>query len=186
MPPHPTFYVRSTIYKQFGIFDISYKIAADYDCMLRFLGRGEICCRYIPEILVKMRIGGVSNRSLKNILRKSVEDYRVLHSNNVGGVWSLFLKNFLKIRQFFVLPRSWATTVGMHSDSKNPLQWKSLSLLPSFCGSHSRNRLLFPLSSVVALKFKCSQRTVNKSNEKKFPYLVPVQKWPLSPNSSLL
>lgn len=104
MPPHPTFYVRSKIYKQFGTFDLSYKIAADYDCILRFLGRGAIRCHYIPEILVKMRVGGVSNRSLKNIIQKSLEDYRALCSNNVGGGWTLFLKNILKIRQFFIHP----------------------------------------------------------------------------------
>lgn len=104
MPPHPTFYVRSKIYKQFGTFDLSYKIAADYDCILRFLGRGAIRCHYIPEILIKMRVGGVSNRSLKNIIQKSLEDYKALRSNKVGGVGTLLLKNILKIRQFFVKP----------------------------------------------------------------------------------
>jgi glycosyltransferase len=69
--------------------------------MLRFLGVGKINCHYIPEVLVKMKTGGASNRSLKNILRKSFEDYRALKKNGVGGVWSLCCKNFGKIPQFF-------------------------------------------------------------------------------------
>lgn len=64
MPPHPTFYVKRTVYERLGGFDLSYRIAADYDCMLRFLGSG-MRAAYIPEVLVKMRLGGTSNRSLK-------------------------------------------------------------------------------------------------------------------------
>jgi len=68
MPPHPTFYVRGSVYEQHGGFDTSFRIAADYDCMLRFLARANIDCAYIPSVLVKMRLGGASNRSLGNIL----------------------------------------------------------------------------------------------------------------------
>lgn len=104
MPPHPTFYVRREVYDRLGGFNTSYRIAADYDCMLRFLGRGGVRCRYIPEVLVKMRIGGSSNRNLKNILLKSLEDYRALRDNEVGAVGTLLMKNFQKILQFFLRP----------------------------------------------------------------------------------
>jgi len=100
MPPHPTFYVRRSVYEQLGGFDLSYRIAADYDCMLRFLSRGALRCMYIPEVLVKMRAGGVSNRSLGNILRKSSEDYRALKFNSIGGMFSLLQKNLGKFGQF--------------------------------------------------------------------------------------
>jgi glycosyltransferase len=76
MPPHPTLYVRRSVYERLGAFDTSFHIAADYDCMLRFLGVGKINCHYIPEVLVRMRLGGKSNRSLANIVQKSVEDYK--------------------------------------------------------------------------------------------------------------
>ena len=56
---------------------------------------------YIPEVLVKMRVGGVSNRSIKNIIHKTLEDLDALKSSGIGGVGSLFLKNFSKINQFF-------------------------------------------------------------------------------------
>jgi glycosyltransferase len=101
MPPHPTFYVRRTVYQKLGGYDTSYRIAADYDCMLRLLGRGEVRPVYIPEVLVKMRVGGASNRSLKNILRKSREDYRALRANGVGGLGALAWKNLSKLPQFF-------------------------------------------------------------------------------------
>lgn len=104
MPPHPTFYVRRSCYERLGGFDTSYRIAADYDCMLRFLRRGQLNCRYIPQVQVKMRLGGVSNRSLKNLLRKSMEDYRALRVNQVGGIGALLFKNFQKLPQFFVKP----------------------------------------------------------------------------------
>ncbi len=101
MPPHPTFYVRRSVYERLGLFNTDYRIAADYDCMLRFLGKGHLKVVYIPEVLVKMRLGGISNRSLKNILRKSKEDYRALQENGVGGVGALAWKNLSKLPQFF-------------------------------------------------------------------------------------
>lgn len=101
MPPHPTFYVRRHVYEQLGGFDTRYRIAADYDTILRFLAVGKIRVAYIPEVLVRMRTGGISNRSLKTILRKSLEDIDVLRRNQVGGVITLFQKNFSKLSQFW-------------------------------------------------------------------------------------
>jgi glycosyltransferase involved in cell wall biosynthesis len=100
MPPHPTFYARRAIYDRFGTFNTEYRIAADYDCMLRILASSEVCVCYVPEVLVKMRVGGASNRSLKNILRKSKEDYRALKNNKVGGMGALVWKNLSKLPQF--------------------------------------------------------------------------------------
>lgn len=100
MPPHPTFYVRRSVYTRLGGFDLSYRIAADYDCMLRFLKHG-VHLRYVPEVLVRMRMGGTSNRSPMNLIRKSAEDLRALRSNSVGGFGTLLLKNVRKLPQFF-------------------------------------------------------------------------------------
>jgi glycosyltransferase involved in cell wall biosynthesis len=101
MPPHPTFYVRRQIYERLGLFNTQMQIAADYDCILRFLGKGQIVPMYIPEVLVRMRVGGMSNRSISNIFRKSREDYRALSSSGVGGWGTLIWKNLSKIGQFF-------------------------------------------------------------------------------------
>ena len=104
MPPHPIFYARRAVYQRLGGFDPDYRIAADYDCLLRFLGAGQIACAYIPEVLVHMRLGGVSNRSLRNLLQKSREDYRALRRNQIGGLGTLLLKNVQKLLQFFPRP----------------------------------------------------------------------------------
>jgi len=100
MPPHPTFYVRRSVYERLGTFDTSLRIAADYDSMLRMLKEEGFNCHYIPEVLVKMRVGGESNRSLSNILRKSAEDLRVIRSNGIGGIGTLLRKNLSKLPQF--------------------------------------------------------------------------------------
>jgi glycosyltransferase len=99
MPPHPALFLKRAVYEKFGEFDLSFKIAADYDFMLRVL-KGGIRVRYIPKVLYKMRVGGESNKSLKNIVRKSSEDLRALRRNNIGEVWTLVQKNISKIRQF--------------------------------------------------------------------------------------
>jgi glycosyltransferase involved in cell wall biosynthesis len=101
MPPHPTFYVRRSVYERLGGFDTSYRIAADYDMVLRFLAAGKIHAVYIPEVLVRMRTGGISNRSFKTIIRKSHEDIKVLRQNGLGGVFTLLQKNLRKVRQFW-------------------------------------------------------------------------------------
>ena len=100
MPPHPTFFVKRSSYQQYGLFDTSFKIAADYDLMLRFLGKYKISTHYIPNVLIKMRVGGESNKSLKNMIRKSTEDLQAMRNNNIGGFLSLIFKNLSKIKQF--------------------------------------------------------------------------------------
>jgi len=102
MPPHPTFFVKKSIYDNFGNFDISFRIAADYDSILRFLGTNKISVVYLPEVLIKMRIGGESNKSIKNIIRKMKEDIRALKKNRIGGLHTVFFKNIRKIPQLFI------------------------------------------------------------------------------------
>ena len=100
MPPHPTLFLRREVFEQWGLYDTSFQIAADYDAMLRYLWRGDIRLAYLPEVLVKMRVGGESNRSLGRILRKSREDYRAIRRNRVGGLGTLAMKNARKLIQF--------------------------------------------------------------------------------------
>ncbi len=101
MPPHPTLYLRRSVIERWGGYDTRYQIAADYDAILRYFGRGQIRAAYIPQVLVKMRVGGESNRSLARIWLKTREDYSALRRNGVGGVGTLLWKNFGKLGQFF-------------------------------------------------------------------------------------
>ena len=100
MPAHPTLYLKREVYERFGMFDLNFRIAADYDFILRVFTSG-INTVYIPEVLYKMRLGGASNKSLKNIIYKSREDYIALRNNGVGGLGTLFIKNISKLGQFF-------------------------------------------------------------------------------------
>ena len=102
MPPHPTLYLRRSVIERWGGFDTNFQIAADYDAILRYFGQGRVRAAYIPRVLVKMRMGGESNRSLGRILLKSKEDYFALRRNNVGGLWTLVWKNLSKVRQYFI------------------------------------------------------------------------------------
>ena len=101
MPPHPTLYVRRSWYERIKGFDTQYKISADYMSILTLFSEKDFFSKYIPEVLVKMRIGGSSNKSIINIIRKSIEDYDVLCKSGVGGLESLFYKNINKLSQFF-------------------------------------------------------------------------------------
>ena len=100
MPPHPTLYLRRSVLEAHGGFDRSYRIAADYDAILRYFGSPGFKAAYIPRVLVKMRVGGESNQSLRKILRKSREDYRALRRSGVGGIGTLAFKNLSKLGQF--------------------------------------------------------------------------------------
>ena len=104
-PPHPTFFVKKEIYDKYGLFDLNFKIAADYEIMLRFLEKYKISSIYIPEVLVKMRIGGKSNKSLKNILLANIESYNAWKKNNLSiSPFNIMLKPISKITQYFKPP----------------------------------------------------------------------------------
>lgn len=102
MPPHPTLYVRKRWYDRLGGFDTRYRIAGDYDYILRLFSQPNFNAVYIPEVLVKMRVGGASNRSLKQVIKKTSEDYRALRQSKLGGLMTLVCKNLRKVHQFWV------------------------------------------------------------------------------------
>ncbi len=102
MPPHPTFFVKKKYFYEYGFFNIDFTIAADYELMLRFLVKNGLTTYYIPEVLVKMRTGGVSNRKLKNLIIKTTQDYKAWKINDLkGAATAIFLKNIRKLPQFF-------------------------------------------------------------------------------------
>jgi glycosyltransferase len=80
---------------------LAYASPPDYDAILRYFGQGKIRAAYLARVLVKMRVGGESNRSLTKIRLKSREDYLALRRNKVGGLGALAWKNLSKLGQFF-------------------------------------------------------------------------------------
>lgn len=105
MPPHPSLYLKREIYERTVLdngeyFDTSYSCASDYDFMTRILGQYNIEPAYLNMVLVKMRVGGISNRSLNHIIQKSREDWKVIRRNQIGDVFTLIGKNVGKLKQF--------------------------------------------------------------------------------------
>lgn len=104
MPAHPTLYVRRDWYLKIGEFDIGYRISADYLCILKLFTQAEFKATYIPDVLVTMRLGGASNKSIKSIIKKSKEDWCALRScgfSVLGALRAIAWKNLSKITQFF-------------------------------------------------------------------------------------
>lgn len=102
MPPHPTFFVRRAIHDTYGMYDISLGTSADYEFMLRVLVKYRISSFYIPEVLVKMRMGGVSNKSLSHRLAANRMDRLAWKVNALKPLpWTLVIKPLSKIPQFF-------------------------------------------------------------------------------------
>lgn len=104
MPPHPTLYVRRDWYDRIGGFDTRYRVSADYFSILQLFSQANFKAVYLPEVMIKMRLGGVSNRSLGTILRKTSEDWDVLKRSGfrtLPATRALVLKNLSKVEQFF-------------------------------------------------------------------------------------
>lgn len=101
MPPHPAFFVKRSIYEKYGNFNTMFKSAADYELMLRFLHRYKITTSYLPETLIKMRTGGMSNASVWNRIRANMEDRKAWKINGIKPKWyTLYRKPLSKVFQF--------------------------------------------------------------------------------------
>jgi glycosyltransferase len=103
MPPHPTFFVRRSVYDRVGVFNLGLRSAADYELMLRILVKFRIAAHYIPRVIVKMRAGGLSNANVFNRLRGNKEDRMAWKLNNLKPYFfTLYLKPLRKIHQFIL------------------------------------------------------------------------------------
>jgi len=82
-PAHPTFYIRKSALERCGIFDPSFKLASDVEFMMRYLEQGGVRPVYIPRVLVRMRVGGATNQSWRNVLQQNQEVFVALTKNLV-------------------------------------------------------------------------------------------------------
>ena len=106
-PAHPTFFVHKFIYEKYGYFDLDYKLAADFEIMMRLIGKYKINSLYIPKVLVKMRLGGATNKSLSNIIKQNLEIMRSYKKNNIKFSFFSFIANKIvnRIRQLYSLDK---------------------------------------------------------------------------------
>jgi glycosyltransferase len=104
VPPHPTFFCRRDLYHQFGGFDPTYRIAGDFELMLRLIEKHQIHVQYIPKPFVRMRAGGRAN-TLRGIIQGNREIIHAFHNNGMAFPSGFFcLKLFRKLRQFIWRP----------------------------------------------------------------------------------
>jgi glycosyltransferase involved in cell wall biosynthesis len=102
MPAHPTFFVKKIIYERYGVFRTDLKISADFDLLIRFLYTHKISYSYMQEVLVKMRVGGVST-SFSSIWINNIEQLQVCRDNGIDtNIFKIFFKYPVKILGFFL------------------------------------------------------------------------------------
>ena len=94
-PAHPTFYIRRSAMERLGFFDLTYFIAADAEFMMRYLESDSIQSTYIPHVQVRMRVGGASNRSWRNVVAGNREIFSALQKNAIP--YSVFIFSAYKL-----------------------------------------------------------------------------------------
>jgi len=106
VPAHPTFFVRKEVYQKHGVFNLKYKIAADFELMYRFLEEKKVSVHYLPELLIKMRVGGKTNESLANILEQNREILSVMKTREkqFSSITWLLRKVFNRVLQYIRRP----------------------------------------------------------------------------------
>lgn len=102
MPPHPTFYCKRQNYIKYGLYSLEFKIASDYELLIRFLLVNKIRYEYIPKILVKMSLGGISTKNFLSNLKINNEVLRACKINNVNSnIFKLYTKYIFKLKELF-------------------------------------------------------------------------------------
>ena len=96
MPAHPTFFVKREMYQKYGFFKVDYKIAADYELLVRFLAKYEVSYMYLNEVIIKMRIGGISTSGLKSNYILNKELIRACRENEIYTNWMMVLSKYPK------------------------------------------------------------------------------------------
>jgi len=102
MPPHPSFFCRKAVYSKYGLYKTDYKIAADFELLIRYLLVKKISYKYLPLITTRMRLGGVSTRGIKSLLLLNKETKRALRENHIyTNYFMIYSKYVFKIFEFF-------------------------------------------------------------------------------------
>jgi glycosyltransferase involved in cell wall biosynthesis len=102
MPAHPTFYFKSYLLEDLGGYESHYFTAADYEFMARYLYKYRISAKYLPKLIVKMRVGGQSNRNIKSRLRANRRDYLAMKKNQLPfPLLASILKPLIKLHQYY-------------------------------------------------------------------------------------
>ncbi|CAM4109215.1 Glycosyltransferase, GT2 family [Pedobacter westerhofensis] len=96
VPPHPSLFLRRSVYATAGMFNLSFRLAADYEFMLRIFKKFDFKSIYMPGVLVKMRLGGATNKNWKNIIKGNIEILKAWKVNELKAPSSLMLSRMIK------------------------------------------------------------------------------------------
>lgn len=101
VPPHPTLFLKNSVYNKVGLFNLEFKLAADYEFMLRLFKKFDFNSQYLNRLMVKMRLGGATNKNLKNITNGNKEIIKAWVCNNLNPPFLLMpLRLFKRLIQF--------------------------------------------------------------------------------------
>lgn len=101
MPPHPTFYCKRELFSKFGCYSLDHGTAADYELMLRFMHQNHIKAFYLQKVMVKMKIGGASNKNLLSRVKAFLNDFRAMQKNGITAPFiTIFFKPLRKVNQY--------------------------------------------------------------------------------------
>lgn len=102
MPAHPTFYIKRVLLEKYGYYQNHYYTAADYEFMARYLFKNRVSSSYLPKLIVKMRMGGQSNKNLRHRIRANRRDYLAMRKNKIPlAFFASILKPLIKLHQFY-------------------------------------------------------------------------------------
>ncbi len=106
MPGHPTLFLKREIYEKYGLYNPEYRIAADYEFMIRFLKDKENQLAYLPQVIIRMYYGGTSTGSTGSYLLSLKEGHRALKDNGIKGAFVIdILRTCRVLLQFLVKER---------------------------------------------------------------------------------
>lgn len=101
VPPHPSLFLKSEVYKSAGLFDLQYKLAADYELMLRIFKKHNFKSKHINKLIIKMRLGGATNQSVSNIINQNKEILKAWKNNGLIAPFYLMpIRIFKRLAQF--------------------------------------------------------------------------------------
>lgn len=82
-PPHPTLYMRRSVYEKYGLFDLNFSLAADFELMLRYFERYKIKTKYLPITTIRMRLGGATSKNFENVKKQNIECMEAFRTNGL-------------------------------------------------------------------------------------------------------
>lgn len=101
-PAHPTLFLKKSIFDRYGFYKTDYQISADFEFMARLFHDSSLHSVYVPQVIIKMRLGGISTRGFRSLLLSNSEMLRACRENGIeSSIFKILLKYPRKMRGYF-------------------------------------------------------------------------------------